>query len=94
MRTRFIRTGPFLLIHKKREIKLTKILCVVMGAFFACWLPLTTLFVYDVAAVTSWQGSSVMERSFSLCMMPAMVHPLVNPLIYSLKMPRMWSTFR
>jgi len=89
--------GPFLLIHKKREIKLTKILCVVMGAFFICWLPLTTLFIVDTSYTVDNkdnEAAGLITKSFNYCLLPAMIHPLLNPLIYSLKMPRMWSTFR
>ena len=87
--------GPFVLIHQRREIKLAKILCGVMGVFFACWLPMTSLFVYDLlnrSEIVSMENG--LRISFDLCLIPAMIHPLVNPIIYSLKMPRMWSTLR
>jgi len=86
---RVSRRGPFVMIHRRREIRLAKTLMIVMGVFFVCWLPVTSLFLYDVAT----DDQRVIEW-FDYCLASAVVHPLVNPVIYSMRLPRMWITFK
>ncbi|XP_002132061.3 cannabinoid receptor 2-like [Ciona intestinalis] len=81
--------GPFVMIHRRREIRLAKTLVIVMGVFFICWLPVVTLFVYDVIV-----DDKRLIVWFDYCLASAVIHPLANPIIYSLRLPRMWCTFK
>lgn len=81
--------GPFVMIHRRREVRLAKTLVIVMGVFFVCWLPVTSLFLYDM---TSTRSDII--KWFDYCLASAVIHPLVNPLIYSMRLPRMWITFK
>ena len=80
--------GPFVMVHRKRDIKLAKTLLLVTITFFICYVPVTMLFFFDICFVGK------MGKWFKYFIIPVLAHTLICFIIYAYRLPRMWSTFK
>ena len=81
--------GPFIMVHLKRDVHLAKTLFLVVITFMICAIPIMVLFAADAIG-----KESELDYWFTYSLIPVIAHSLVSSLIYSLRLPRMWSTFK
>uniref|UniRef100_H2YLI4 G-protein coupled receptors family 1 profile domain-containing protein n=1 Tax=Ciona savignyi TaxID=51511 RepID=H2YLI4_CIOSA len=74
---------------KKRELDLAKTLVITLGVFVICWLPAVALFIADAFITTP---NKMLKRVFDYALVPTVINSLLNPIIYSVRLPRMRQT--
>ena len=81
--------GPFVMVHRRRDIKLAKTLLMVTVTFFVCYAPMTILFLLEIVGT-----QKNVDVWFHYVLIPVLIHPLICFVIYACRLPRMWSTFK
>lgn len=72
------------------DVRLAKMLGVVLAVLFTCWLPALTLIVYSLATTLSDE----VKKVFAFCSLLCLVNSLVNPIIYALRSGEIRSSAR
>ncbi|ELU14371.1 hypothetical protein CAPTEDRAFT_204296 [Capitella teleta] len=81
----------------KSQYKLTKMILVVVGIFYACWFPYTTITVLSLLKRSSWFASGFPQWMLCLievCKVPLVLNGAMNPLIYVWKNRQFRRAFR
>ncbi|XP_076814337.1 adenosine receptor A3-like [Clavelina lepadiformis] len=76
---------------KKREVQLAKTLIITLGIFVICWLPVMALFVADLIIKSP---TTQLAKVFDYALVPSVVNSFLNPIIYSIRLPRMRQTVK
>ncbi|ELU06958.1 hypothetical protein CAPTEDRAFT_203526 [Capitella teleta] len=83
--------------QQKSQYKLTKMILVVVGIFYACWFPYTTITALVLLKRSSWFASGFSQWMLCLievCKVPLVVNGSLNPLIYVWKNRQFRRAFR
>ncbi|XP_074656795.1 adenosine receptor A2b-like [Tubulanus polymorphus] len=70
----------------EKEIHLTKNMCLLVGLFAVCWLPLCSITIYD-EMVTSQPTVVVHSNAKRLTLPLSVINSAINPCIYAWKLP-------
>jgi hypothetical protein len=84
-------------LQQKKEFKLTKMMLIVVGVFYFCWLPYTAISAVLVtsAAKIFPQGLPISVRIFAeFTKVPVLVNGACNPLVYAMKSSAYRRAFR
>ncbi|XP_002130878.3 sphingosine 1-phosphate receptor 3 [Ciona intestinalis] len=74
---------------KKRELDLAKTLAITLGIFAFCWLPVVALFIADIVIT---KPVKLLQKAFDYALVPTVINSLLNPIIYSIRLPKMRET--